>query len=177
MSTSTGDLVILKCDALKGSVVAEFNNLSLKGGLRLLQMPVVTITNKADKSRAKNNYVGSPELYPVTCECIIDQSIINALTSLLQGTNLKQVAIYQFTSTGKSMSVLNEISLNNVFLTQVSVLFDIAYDQISGGGVKGLLTFSAEEIIQVKNMYDNDNTVGQLGSFANRKDIAGTSAS
>lgn len=173
MSTNTGELVILKTEALAGSVVAEFNNLNLKGGIRLLQMPVITMTNKADKSRAKNNYVGSPELYPITCECIVDQSIVKAISSLVQGINLQTVTIYQFTATGKSMSVLNEINLKNVFLTQVSVMFDVVYDQISGGGVKALLTFSSEEIIQVKNMYDNDNSVGQLGSLANRKNISG----
>jgi len=173
MATNTGELVILKCDGLPGSVVAELSNISFKGGIRLLQMPIITMTNKADKSRAKNNYVGSPELYPVTCECIIDQSIVKAIQSLVQGVNLKSVGIFQFTATGKTMSVLNEINLKNVFLTQVSILFDVVYDQVSGGGVKALLTFSSEEIIQVKNMYDNDNSVGQLGSLANRKNISG----
>ncbi len=169
----SSNLVVIKTngDVVQGEYTAQFDSVNLAGGVRLLKMPIVTITNEADTSGNKGDYIGSPELYPIVCEAVIDSSVIGWINALVQGINLGDVSIYQLTSSGQGMRVLNQVTLSNTFVSQVSILAKKSSDPTVQDILRVVWTLTSSEIVQIKK-YEK----GQLGTIASRPDAASTSA-
>ena len=178
------DLVFLKPnsdDGLKlfaGSVKVNVPNADMSRGIRLLKMPEITVRNEADKSRTKSRSSGNPEFFHVECQTVIDKSTISAFNCVTAGSNIGDVTIYQMTTGGGTIAILSQMTLSDVFITEVRIEFDVAKDQRTSEGLIATYVLAYDTLTQVRNIFDEkDQSVGKQGSELSRgkqiSDVAG----
>lgn len=159
-------------DGLKlfaGSVKVNVDNADMSRAVRLRRMPQVTITNEADKSRAKSRSSGNPEFFYVECETIVDKSAIAAFQCVTNGSNLGDVGIYQMTTEGGQIKILSQMILSDTFITAVSLKFDVAQDEATSEGLIATYVLVYDTLTQIRNIFDDTGvSSGKIGSEASR---------